>query len=81
MTIIFEKNQNHSLKKLLENTNSKTIQNLSLNKSNNEDIKNNLYTDFFSYSEKNFKQYIDKMNHSLGNYKANQSKKLLFLLI
>lgn len=35
---------------------------------------NSLFADFFSYVEKNFKQHIDKINHSLGNYRANQSK-------
>lgn len=74
MTNFFEKNPNHSLKKLLENSNTNLNQIINLNKTNNEEGKTNLYIEFYLYSERNFKQFIDKMNHSLGNYKANQSK-------
>lgn len=73
-----EKNPHHSLKKLLDNANSNLNQIAGWNRTNTEDIKNSLYHEFFSYSERNFKQFIDKMNHSLGNYKANQSNQFEF---
>ena len=59
--MLFEKNPLHSLKRLLENSNSMF---------NNT---NNIYSEFLVYYEKNFKLYVEKMNYSLGNYKTNQS--------
>jgi hypothetical protein len=58
----------------MENTPSEISSLYNLNKISGEDAKSNLYTDVFIYVDKNFKQYIEKMNHNLGNYKANQSK-------
>jgi len=57
----------------MENAPSELSSLYNLNKNAAEELRNNLFTDIFLYSEKHFKQYIEKMNYNLGNYKANQS--------
>jgi len=61
----------------MENASSNLNQSINTNKAKDEESKNSLFNDLFMYSDRNFKQFIDKMNHSLGNYKANQSKKFI----
>lgn len=67
ITILFEKNPLHSLKKLMENSSFYPS-------SNNLEKNNSILIEFFSYNEKNFKPHLDKMNCPLGNYKVNNSK-------
>lgn len=64
----------------MESTPSELSSLYNINKNAAEETKNNLFIDIFLYSEKHFKQYIEKMNHNLGNYKANQSNKFFLFL-
>jgi hypothetical protein len=52
------------------------MENSSFFYNNNENSKNSLFLEFFSYNEKHFKPHLDKMNCPLGNYKVNNSKKI-----